>query len=98
MTAANLITEGAAMNNTEIESQVIAFIEKNVEQENPIEVTRATRFEELGLDSLDVAQLLFEAEDEFGISFDLERASDITCIGDIASYIAKHQPTQAVTA
>jgi acyl carrier protein len=79
------------MNSKDIESQVIAFIEKTVHQENPVEVKASTRFEDLGLDSLDVAQLLFEAEDAFGISFDLEKASDITCIGDIAAYIAKHQ-------
>ena len=81
-------------NTADIETQVISFIKKSVHQETPVEITGATRFEDLGLDSLDVAQLLFEAEDEFGISFDMEKAADITCIGDIAAYIAKHQVSQ----
>jgi acyl carrier protein len=78
------------MNTSDIESKVITFIKETVHQENPVEINGATRFNELGLDSLDVAQLLFEAEDAFGISFDMEKASDIACIGDIAAYIAKH--------
>ena len=86
------------MNSADIESQVIAFIEKTVHQENPIEVKRTTRFEDLGLDSLDVAQLLFEAEDAFAVSFDLQKATDITCIGDIAAYIAKHQASEPTPA
>lgn len=78
------------MEAADIESKVIAFINEKVPQEHPIEVKPTTRFEELGLDSMDVAQLLFEAEDAFGISFDLEKATNITCIGDIAAYIARH--------
>ena len=79
------------MDKTDIESKVIAFIKEAVHQENPIEITGATTFTDLGLDSMDVAQLLFEAEDAFGISFDMEKAADITCIGDIANYIAEHR-------
>lgn len=79
------------MNTPDIESQVISFIKETVHQENPIEIKGTTRFNDLGLDSLDVAQLLFEAEDAFGISFDMEKAANITCIGDIAAYIVKHQ-------
>lgn len=79
------------MNTSELESRVITFIKGAVHQENPVDIKSTTTFNDLGLDSMDVAQLLFEAEDAFGISFDLEKASDITCIGDIANYIAIHQ-------
>lgn len=79
------------MNTPDIESTVIAFIEKTVPLENPIEIRGTTRFNDLGLDSMDVAQLLFEAEDAFGISFDMEKASDINSIGDIAAYITKYR-------
>jgi len=83
------------METADIESKVIAFIKEAVHQENPVEIKGTTSFNDLGLDSLDIAQLLFEAEDAFGISFDLEKATDITCIGDIAAYVAKHQPRTA---
>jgi acyl carrier protein len=79
------------MEKPDIESKVIAFIKESVHQESPIEINGKTSFNDLGLDSLDVAQLLFEAEDAFGISFDMEKAADITCIGDIARYIANHR-------
>ena len=79
------------MDKPDIESKVIAFIKESVHLENPVEIKGTTSFNDLGLDSMDVAQLLFEAEDAFGISFDMEKAADITCIGDIANYIAKHR-------
>jgi len=80
------------MNYADIEANVIAFIKRRVPLDKPLEITATTGFQEMGLDSLDVAQLLFEAEDAFGVSFDLEKASDITCIGDIAGYIVRTRP------
>jgi acyl carrier protein len=79
------------MKTLDVEAKVIAFIKEAVHQEKPVDIKPTTTFEDLGLDSLDVAQLLFEAEDAFGITFDMEKATDITCIGDIAAYITKHQ-------
>ena len=81
------------MDTPNIESKVIAFIKDTVHQENPVEIRATTRFSDLGLDSLDIAQLLFEAEDAFGISFDMEKASNISSVGDIANYIANHHAT-----
>ncbi|MBI3343478.1 MAG: acyl carrier protein [Gammaproteobacteria bacterium] len=83
------------METADIESKVIAFITEKVHLEKPVEIKATTTFKDLSLDSLDVVQLLFEAEDAFGISFDMEKATDITCIGDIAAYIAKHQARAA---
>jgi acyl carrier protein len=83
------------MHTPNIESKVIAFIKDTVHQENPIEIRTSTRFSDLGLDSMDIAQLLFEAEDTFGISFDMEKAANISSVGDIATYIANHH---AITA
>lgn len=83
------------MDLSEIEAKVIAFIQQEVSQEKPIEINAATSFSELGLDSLDTAQLFFDAEDKFGISFDMEKASNITCVGDIVNYIAAHQTAQS---
>jgi len=80
------------MNYADIEANVIAFIKRRVPLDKSVEITTKTGFQEMGLDSLDVAQLLFEAEDAFGVSFDLEKASDITCIGDIAGYILRNRP------
>lgn len=83
------------MDTPNIESKVITFIKETVHQENPVEIKTSTRFSDLGLDSLDIAQLLFEAEDTFGISFDMEKAANISSVGDIANYIAIHHATTA---
>jgi acyl carrier protein len=40
---------------------------------------------------MDTIQLLFDAEDSFGINFDGEEAKGFTSVGDIVSYIEKHQ-------
>jgi acyl carrier protein len=36
---------------------------------------------------------LFDAEDAFGINFDSEEAKGFSSVGDIISYIEKHQAT-----
>ena len=48
----------------DIERQVIEAIAKK-KKRDPASVTMATTFEELGLDSLDAADLIFTIEDTF---------------------------------
>ena len=80
------------MSYADTEAAVIAFIKGHVPPQQPVEISAASRLQDLGLDSLDIAQLLFEAEDAFGVSFDMDRATDITCVGDVASYVLRHRP------
>ncbi|SEP06623.1 acyl carrier protein [Nitrosovibrio sp. Nv6] len=79
------------MDTAEIESKVIQFIATKVENLDTSTITRSSKFEELGLDSMDTIQLLFDAEDTFGINFDSEEAKGFTSVGDIISYIENHQ-------
>lgn len=79
------------MDTAEIESKVIQFIATKVENPDTSTITRSSKFEELGLDSMDTIQLLFDAEDTFGINFDSEEAKGFTSVGDIISYIENHQ-------
>jgi acyl carrier protein len=44
---------------------------------------------------MDTIQLLFDAEDAFGMSFDSEEAKGFSSVGDIVSYIEKHQAPAA---
>ena len=78
------------MDILDIEAKVITFIRDSVQQEYSVELNGTTSFNDLGLDSLDVAQLLFEAEDAFGVSFDMEKAASIASIRDIATYISNY--------
>lgn len=83
------------MDTAEIEAKVIQFIATKVENLDPSTINRSSKFEELGLDSMDTIQLLFDAEDAFGINFDSEEAKGFSSVGDIISYIETHQPSPA---
>ena len=79
------------MDTADIEAKVIEFIATKVDNLDVSTINRASKFDELGLDSMDTIQLLFDAEDNFGISFDSEEAKGFTTVGDIIAYIEKHQ-------
>lgn len=79
------------MDRAEIEAKVIQFIATKVENLNVSTINENSKFEELGLDSMDTIQLLFDAEDTFGVNFEGEEAKGFTCVGDIISYIEEHQ-------
>lgn len=83
------------MDRAEIEAKVIQFIATKVENRDASTIDSSSKFEELGLDSMDTIQLLFDAEDNFGINFDGEEAKGFTTVGDIVSYIEKHQTQSA---
>ena len=47
--------------------------------------------DDLGADSLDVAELIMSVEDEFGFSIPDEDASDLVTVGKLAEYIEARQ-------
>ncbi|MCR4629247.1 MAG: acyl carrier protein [Bacillota bacterium] len=50
---------------------------------DPDEITRETRFaDDLGADSLDLAQIIMGIEDEFEIEIPVEEAEKISTVGD----------------
>lgn len=84
------------MDTTDLEAKVIAFIASKIENPDVATITAASKFEELGLDSLDTVQLLFDAEETFGVSFDGEEVKSLRSVGDIIDYISKHPPAGSV--
>ena len=66
--------------------------EKIVEQiaENtdfdPAELTRETDFQKLGIDSLDMVEMVMNLEDELGVEIDLE-GKKLETIGDLVDFI-----------
>ena len=83
------------MDTTDLEAKIIAFIASKVENADAATITTASKFDELGLDSLDTVQLLFDAEETFGVSFDGEEVKSLRSVGDIIDYIGKHPPAGA---
>ena len=53
---------------------------------DPSKLTPDTRLDELGVDSLGIGLMLFDAEDEFGIKFSRD-PGPLTTVGDVISYI-----------
>ena len=51
------------MDTADIEAKVIQFVATKVENLDASTINRSSKFEELGLDSMDTIQLLFDAED-----------------------------------
>jgi acyl carrier protein len=48
---------------------------------------------DLGLDSLDLAELFIELEEEFGVAIPDEAAENITTVADAIRFIVTHRKT-----
>jgi acyl carrier protein len=72
----------------DIVQQVIAVIARK-KKLDPATVTADSTFEQLGLDSLDAADLLFTFEDTFGIVVPDEVALSMKSVGQVAAAVQK---------
>lgn len=64
---------------------------KNFDQVDPAKVSPATKFaEDLGLDSLDIVEVVMAIEDEFAIEIPDQEADKITSIAEAVEYISSH--------
>ena len=65
-----------------LEERVIAIIAKR-KHLDPASLTAASTFEQLGIDSLDAADLLFTFEDDFGIVVPDDVARSMRSVGEV---------------
>ena len=72
----------------DIVQQVIAVIARK-KKLDPAQITAESTFEQLGLDSLDAADLLFTFEDTFGIVVPDEVALAMKSVGQVAVEVKK---------
>ena len=64
---------------------------KNFDQVDPNKVNPETKFvEDLGLDSLDVVEVVMAIEDEFAVEIPDIEADKISSIADAVDYISTH--------
>ena len=64
--------------------KICAYLSKQVDI--PVEsITEDTTFESLGIDSLDIVEMVVDLEDELGI--ELELNDKITTIGELADFV-----------
>jgi acyl carrier protein len=71
-----------------IEEQVIAVIARK-KKLDPATITSASTFEQLGVDSLDAADLLFTFEDTFGIVVPDDVAMSMKTVGQVTATLQK---------
>jgi len=72
-----------------VEEKVIEAVAK-VAKRKPAEVRPESRFEELGMDSLDRITLLFELEQAFDISIPETEVQGIETVGGIVERLGSH--------
>ncbi|GHT27708.1 acyl carrier protein [Planctomycetales bacterium] len=70
-----------------IEEKVVGIISEQLGQE-PEKIKPETDIaNDLGADSLDIAEMLIAFEDEFGIDIDESEAQNIVTVGDVIKHI-----------
>ncbi|MFI9118350.1 acyl carrier protein [Streptomyces bikiniensis] len=78
------------MNGT-IEQRIVGLMVERMGLE-PEELTSDARFkEDLGLDSLDMVELVSALEDELGVPVDDEVAASLTSLGSVVAYVEAHR-------
>ena len=65
----------------------ITQILRDYKGDESLQVTEASAFEELELDSLDLVQLVMDVEEEFGITIEMD--SPITTVAELMEVIKK---------
>lgn len=80
----------AFLDPAEVTDRIVAVV-KNFDQVDPSKVTPTTKFaEDLGLDSLDIVEVVMAIEDEFAIEIPDQEADKILSIADAVEYISSH--------
>ena len=65
--------------------KLVSYAAKQLELD-PSEITPESTFEALGIDSLDIVEMIMDLESELGVELDLEDQK-ITTFGELAAFI-----------
>ena len=65
--------------------KLVSYAAKQLELD-PDEITRDSTFESLGIDSLDIVEMIMDLESELGVELDLEDQK-ISTFGELAAFI-----------
>ena len=68
--------------------QAIAELIAERNDSDPAEVTRNTRFQEVGIDSLDTVEMLMNLEDKIGV--EIELSQKVETVGELVDYVVAH--------
>ena len=65
--------------------KLVSYASKQLEL-NPEDITRESTFESLGIDSLDVVEMIMDLETELGVELEMEDQK-ISTFGELAEFI-----------
>jgi len=82
---------GESMDQAQIETQLIEFIEPLLEKPAPI-APETDLVHEVGLPSLKVMELIVQIEDTYDISYPLNQLQDVRTVRDLASSVQQLIP------
>ena len=68
--------------------QAIAELIAERSDSDPAEVTRNTRFQDVGIDSLDTVEMLMNLEDKIGV--EIELSQNVETVGELVDYVVAH--------
>ena len=68
--------------------QAIAELIAERNDSDPAEVTRDTRFQDVGIDSLDTVEMLMNLEDKIGV--EIELSQKVATVGELVDYVVAH--------
>ena len=68
--------------------QAIAELIAERNDSDPDEVTRNTRFQDVGIDSLDTVEMLMNLEDKIGV--EIELSQKVETVGELVDYVVAH--------
>lgn len=71
-----------------VEQRVVGIVAEHIGRD-PDAVNRDQAFEELGIDSLDALEVLFQIEEEFDVTIPDELAADIRTVGEVIDGLEK---------
>ena len=68
--------------------QAIAELIAERNDSDPADVTRDTRFQDVGIDSLDTVEMLMNLEDKIGV--EIELSQKVETVGELVDYVVAH--------
>ena len=68
--------------------QAIAELIAERNDSDHAEVTRDTRFQDVGIDSLDTVEMLMNLEDKIGV--EIELSQKVETVGELVDYVVAH--------
>ena len=68
--------------------QAIAELIAERNDSDPAEITRDTRFQDVGIDSLDTVEMLMNLEDKIGVAIELSQK--VETVGELVDYVVAH--------